>query len=96
MSDQQTPGNHRLIDGIFGAEDARHLLMTLINNKIQFHEQESWSQKERFGDSHPASSGRVQELIHTREDLAALIDRAQARGERLSINCTIEVTPLPG
>lgn len=95
MSNEPTPANYRLIDGVFSTDDARNILMTLINNKIQFHEQDSWSRKERFGDSHAASSRRVDELLQTRTDLASLIDEAKSRGERLSINCTIEVTRVP-
>lgn len=95
MSNNPTPANYLLIDGVFSADDARNVLMTLINNKIQFHEQDSWSRKERFGDSHAAGSRRVDELLQTRADLATLIDEAGALGERLSINCTIEVTRVP-
>lgn len=45
MSNEPTPTNYRLIDGVFSTDDARNILMTLINNKIQFHEQDSWSRK---------------------------------------------------
>lgn len=96
MNKKQPTTNYRLIDGVFSTDDARNILMTLINNKIQFHEQDNWSRKERFGDSHTAGSRRVDELMQSRLDLATLIDQAQAEGERLSINCTIEVTRMPG
>ncbi|WP_394168415.1 hypothetical protein [Saccharospirillum alexandrii] len=95
MNNEPTPTNFLLIDGVFSTDDARNVLMTLINNKIQFHEQDSWSRKERFGDSHAAGSRRVDQLLQTRTDLATLIDHAQSRGERLSISCTIEVTRVP-
>lgn len=95
MNDAPKPNNYLLIDGVFSTDDARNVLMTLINNKIQFHEQDCWSRKERFGDSNAAGSRRVDELMQTRTDLATLIDLAQSRGERLSINCTIEVTRIP-
>ncbi len=86
--------NHLLIDGEFSTEEARTILMTLIENKIRFHQQENLSQEERFGIAGKRSSRRIDQLLQTKADLAAVIDDAQTSGERLAINCTIEISRL--
>jgi hypothetical protein len=92
MSGNSETSSHLLINGTFSSEEARTILMALIADKIQFHHQDNWSRKERFGEFDENSTRRIEQLNQTRESLAALIDDAQARGERLAINCSIEIT----
>lgn len=84
--------NHLLIDGEFSTEEARTILMTLIENKIRFHQQENLSQEERFGSSGKRSSRRIDQLLRTKADITAVIADAEASNERLAINCTIEIS----
>jgi len=87
------PENRRfcLISGSFSAEDARQVLLSLINHKINFHELNAWSHRERFGEDNAASLKRVEELSRTREEIAQLINKAAAMGQTLSINSSIEI-----
>jgi hypothetical protein len=94
MSKHSGTSSHLLIDGTFSCEEARTILMALIADKIQFHHQDNWSRKERFGEFDEDSSRRIEQLNQTREDLAALIDDAGASGEQLVINCSIEITRI--
>lgn len=94
MLSNSDKSNHLLIDGEFSTEEARTILMTLIENKIRFHQQENLSQEERFGSSSKRSSRRIEQLLKTKADLTAVMDDAQACGERLAINCTIEISRL--
>jgi len=80
-----------LINGSFSAEDARQVLMSLINHKINFHEMNAWSHRERFGKDNAASIKRVEELSQTREDIAHLINEAAAMGQKLRIKSSIEI-----
>jgi len=86
--------HHLLIDGEFSTEEAQTILMTLIGNKIRFHQQENLSHEERFGGSSERSRVRIDQLLQTRSDLTAVINEAKASGERLTINCNIEITRL--
>lgn len=95
MTDNNKTSSYQLINGVFSADDARNLLLTLINDKIQFHQKESWSRKERFGDMPASGRSRIDELMQTKTDLAALIEAVNASGERLSISCSIDITRLP-
>ena len=93
MTDKSDPLKYWLIRGVFHPEDAKHLLMTLIQDKIRFHQRSNWSQRERFGAIDATSARRIDELQQTRMDLAGLLDDARAAGVKLQINCTIDIAP---
>lgn len=84
--------NYQLISGVFSPEKANEILMTLIQNKINFHQRNDLSRRERFGEADVAGAKRVIELTQTKNDLAALIGEAGFAGQSLKINCIIEVT----
>ena len=95
MSENPGHSSHQLVDGEFSPEEARTILMALIENKIRFHRRENLSQEERLGRSDGYSKRRIDQLLQTKANLAELIDSAQAKGERLSINCVIEIDRIP-
>ena len=84
-----------LIDGEFSADEARRVLMTLINDKIKFHQMNELSHEERYGEENPASSRRIEELSQTRDALTQLIDAAETQGLRLKINSRIDIELTP-
>lgn len=92
MSENPEYSSHQLIDGEFSAEEANTILMALIDNKIRFHHREKFQQQERHGHPGNDSHHRIEQLLQTKEDLSAVIDSARGEGERLSINCVIEIT----
>ena len=94
MSDTTRHSTHKLISGEFSTEDARTILMTLINNKIHFHQLDRWSSVERLGDENLVVTRRIEELEHTKRALAKLIDEAARNGERLAINCSIDIAAV--
>ena len=94
MSSHTTQSSHKLISGEFSSDDAKTILMALINNKIQFHQLERWSGNERLGADNPVVSRRIEELMQTKEALAALIEESEAKGARLAIHCSIDITML--
>lgn len=92
---KHTPSSqHQLINGVFSSDDARSILMALIEHKIQFHERDGWSKKERLGKTDEPGARRIRELKQTKADLADLIDAAGNSAERLAIRCTIEIGPV--
>ena len=98
MTVETARSDYQLISGVFTADEAKEILMTLIQDKINFHQRNELSRRERFGEPGAAAGKRIMELKKTRTDLAALLEKAGAASQQLVINCTIEVNmPLvPG
>ncbi|HET8902622.1 MAG TPA: hypothetical protein VFN16_01345 [Saccharospirillum sp.] len=94
MSHYTPSTQHQLIDGVFSPDDARSILMALIEHKIQFHERDGWSKKERLGKTDEHGARRIRQLQQTKADLADLIDAAGDSAERLAIRCTIEISQV--
>jgi hypothetical protein len=87
--------SYRLIKGTFAPAEANRLLMSLMLDKISFHQKSNWSHKERFGEPDAGAVKRIKELHQTRADLAALIEQADSSGQQLVINCDIEIMLSP-
>ena len=94
MSKPTPSTQHQLIDGVFSSDDARSILMALIEHKIQFHERDGLSKKERLGKTDESGARRIRQLQQTKADLTDLIDAAGDSAERLAIRCTIEINPV--
>lgn len=95
MADESEKKSYRLIGGVFHPDQANQLLMTLIQDKLSFHQRNNWSRRERFGESDAVGTKRMGELRQTKADLAALIAEARTEGMELTINCNIEITLSP-
>jgi hypothetical protein len=93
MADEPGKQSYCLIRGVFCPEDARQVLMTLIEDKISFHKLNNWSRRERFGEPDTAGSKRIDELRQTKADLAEMLEELAAAGLKLRINCNIEIAP---
>ena len=89
------PGKHKykLIEGDFSTEEAKTVLMSLINNKIDYHNLNAFSDLIRNNEVTDTSKSRVFELIKAREEISILINEASKKGLRLNIksNITIEL-----
>lgn len=81
-----------LISGTFPAEDARAILLTLLNDKINFHVKKSFSSEERFGVADELSIKRISELKKSMTIIKDMIHEAEKKGETLVINSTIDIT----
>ena len=95
MSDRPGRKSYCLIDGSFSPDAARQVLMSLVNHKINFHQQNIWSHRERFGKDDPPAVKRVEELTRTREDIAHLIEEAAGMGLKFNIHSNIEIELTP-
>jgi hypothetical protein len=95
MASEPLTNNYRLISGVFSPDEAREVLMTLIEGKISFHLRNNWSRRELFGDTGVAGEKRINQLLQTKEDLAALIEQAKKAGMQLNIDCNIGITMTP-
>jgi hypothetical protein len=92
MANVPETNEYSLISGVFSPDEARELLMTLIADKLSFHQRNNWSRQERFGKTSAAGEKRVAELLQTKADLIELIEEAAGSGKQLAINCNIEAT----
>ena len=66
MTDELEARRFRLISGVFYPDEASQLLMTLIEDKISFHQRNNWSRRERFGETDTARSVLVWRRSHQR------------------------------
>lgn len=94
MADDSDHNSYRLISGEFHPDEAREILMTLIEDKIGFHERNNWSRREHQLDTTEGEK-RIAALRQTKADIVALLDGAAEDGESLSINCNIEISTKP-
>jgi hypothetical protein len=83
-----------LIDGEFSPEDAKEILIDLINKKIQFHSLKSHENWERFGQVDDFSIGRIQALESAREKIIDMSKFSFPNDYKLKIKSTIEIDGL--
>ncbi len=81
----------KLLDGVFTPEDAEDVLMTIVQKKINYHNDRILSVWEREGCACPTSEERLKALRAMRTEIAKVIAEAKEKGLQLDINCNIEV-----
>ncbi|MFC6877019.1 hypothetical protein [Flavobacterium myungsuense] len=81
----------KLIDGIFSPTDAGKVLTTLINNKINYHNLEDFSNHIRFNNDLKHSKKRVMELNQSTEDIKKILELAESNGFNLLVKSTIDI-----
>jgi hypothetical protein len=87
----QTKKEIKLIDGVFTPNEAKSLLVTMIDNKINYHKLDDFSYHIRT-DRHPHhSKERVEELLETKAQLRSWIDLIQHSSLKIKGTVTIEL-----
>jgi predicted polyphosphate/ATP-dependent NAD kinase len=81
----------KLIEGKFTPEDAGKILNELIMSKINYHNREILSIKEKYNGDVSHSEKRIAELNQVRLSLKELLDSAREQGKELKISSTIEI-----
>lgn len=81
----------KLIDGKFKPSEARSLLFTLINSKINFHSLESFGITIRTGGDTSFHERRIKELSQTHVDIKKVINYSEEHNLNLKINGVIEI-----
>ncbi|MBL7911397.1 MAG: hypothetical protein JNJ41_10115 [Bacteroidia bacterium] len=81
----------KLIDGQFNPSDARTILLTLINSKIQFHKLESFGITVRSSGDISMHEKRIRELSKVNEDIKKLLNYAVENNMKLKVNSTIQI-----
>lgn len=80
-----------LIQGTFKPDEAREVLLQLINNKINFHNLKNWSSHERFGKPDAYSEQRLKKLEESRKKVEKFISDLDDGEHTITINSTIEI-----
>ena len=81
----------KLIDGEFSAEETQKILMSLINNKIDFHNLFAFSNHIRFNNDVNGSKKRIEELTQTREMIAEVTKKAVQEGYHFKVQSFINL-----
>ncbi len=84
--------NIKLIEGKFSPQDAKEVLIKLIDVKIGFHNLKNFSYEERFGISDKESKMRVKELTEAREKIISVIKQSVIENKKVIINSSIYLT----
>lgn len=80
-----------LIRGSFSSDEAKDILMNLINSKINFHEVKSFSKMIRMGIPEEQSLQRIDELKASREKILEYLNSLSSSNE-IILKSTIEIT----
>ena len=81
----------KLIEGKFSPEDAKEILLELINHKINFHTLKNFSSEERFGQSIEGSKKRIEYLKEAKEKIVEIIDKAKLDNSSLRLESSINI-----
>ncbi len=87
-----TKHEFQLIEGEFFPNEALKLLMSLLNNKINYHQLESFSNQIRIGSDFSHSKKRVEYLKQSIEDIKLILKDAEESGKQLKIESIIQIT----
>jgi len=81
----------QLIDGEFTPAGAAKVLFPLINNKINYHSLESFSNEIRFDKDVTNSKKRIAELQEVQLQIQELLEKAEDIGLKLKISSQIKI-----
>jgi hypothetical protein len=85
MSEQQ----YQLINGLFTPEEAKQMLFSLINSKINFHQIEKFTIQEKTSGDVSHSEKRINELKALYREVEIVLSNATVASKRLKIESSI-------
>lgn len=80
-----------LIKGEFPIMEARDILYNIFSTKINYHQRNNFSHKERFGKEDPTAKKRIPALKKELVKLEKILDEAKANNCQLVINSEITI-----
>ena len=84
--------NLTLIEGNFSEDEAREIITSVFNSKINFHNIKNWSSQERFGKNDEIAQNRIPSLNKEIEKLQKILLEAKAKNKRLLISSQINIS----
>ena len=82
----------KLIEGEFSFNEAREILTSMFNSKINFHNIQNWSSQERYGKDDETAQKKIPLLKNEIEKLEEIILEAKANNKKLVINSEIIIS----
>ena len=82
----------KLIEGEFSFNEAREILTSMFNSKINFHNIQNWSSQERYGKDDETAQKKIPALRNEIKKLEEIISEAKANNKRLVINSEITIS----
>jgi hemerythrin superfamily protein len=82
----------KLIEGEFSFNEAREILTSMFNSKINFHNIQNWSSQERYGKDDETAQKKIPLLKNEIEKLEEIIIEAKANNKKLVINSEINIS----
>lgn len=94
--DQHANGKYefKLIDGTFNTEDAKRILLEMLNNKVNFHSRQIHRIQEHAGGNTLPSENRINELLNTIDTLKTILVQAEKNKCQIKIHCPIIIEVL--
>ena len=80
-----------LIKGTFTPDEAREILLQLLDSKINFHNRRNFSYRERFGKPDAYSEQRLEHLMESRKKVMTLVSKSTDEEKSVTINSIIEI-----
>lgn len=80
-----------LVKGSFTPQEAREVLLQLLNSKINFHNLKNWSSRETFGKPDANSEQRINYLEESRKKVEIIVSKAIDEQRNIIINSSIEI-----
>jgi hypothetical protein len=81
----------KLVKGTFNAEEAKTVVNSLIESKINHHNLEDFSNSVRFNTDISHSKKRINELNGMKKTLNEIIGEADKNGKIVELNCHFEI-----
>lgn len=82
----------KLIEGNFSFNEAKEILTSMFNSKINFHNIQNWSSQERFGKDDETAQRKVRLLKNEIEKLEEIILNAKSQNKKLVIKSEIIIS----
>jgi hypothetical protein len=81
-----------LLEGEFSFNEAKEILTSMFNSKINFHNIQNWSSQERYGKDDETAQMKIPLLKNEIEKLEEIILEAKANNKKLIINSEINIS----
>lgn len=90
--EKQSVNEFKLIEGEFSPNEARNILMSLFNSKIEYHQLDSFSNHIRHGSDVTFSQNRIKALSECVENIKEIVQVANSKGKQLKIEGLIKIS----
>ena len=82
----------QLIEGDFSIDEAKEILTSMFNSKINFHKIQNWSSQERYGKDDATAQIKIPALRNEIKKLEEIISEGKAQNKKLAINSEIIIS----